>query len=280
MPRRKAGDLNKFAPLRQTKPLYEQLADIIRQKVVSGELEPGERLPAEVELAASLGVGRPSLREALKILQALGVVSIKHGQGIFVTYDGANGGPKRLTPGSELPPARLHDLFEVRKTLECQAAAWAAERASGETIAQLQSLTDQMRVALDSLESAGLDAAVRSLSQIDRSFHSQLAFGAANAALEGMVGNITSMVQETMQYSLTIPGRPLQSAYDHQRIFHAVRTHRPRVAAEAMFQHLDGIQRCVFQTAEEQLLSRQGESPGGLPEATIVFLRTRPSARQ
>ncbi|MCL4466071.1 MAG: FCD domain-containing protein [Chloroflexi bacterium] len=245
MARGKAGDLAKFQQLRQARPLYEELADLLRQKIANGELAPGERLPSEVDLALALGVGRPSLREALKILQALGVVSIRHGAGIYVTRTAPDEIARRLTPPPSLPPERLRDLFEVRKTLECQAAAWAAQRADENA---LQALAAQVAKMTNHLEggSEGTAPAVPDLAGLDITFHRLLALSTGNAALIGLLDAMEGMIGETMNYSLAIPGRPVQSVFDHRRIYQAVAAHRPLAAAKSMFSHIEGVERDVF----------------------------------
>lgn len=261
MARGKAADLAKFPQIRQPRPLYEQLAGLIRQKIASGELAPGERLPAEVELAAALGVGRPSLREALKILQALGVVSIRHGAGIFVSQAGPDEIARRLTPAPALPPDRLRDLFEIRKTLECQAAAWAAQRASDKEVAEIGRVVARMTDLVDNLVSGAGEPPVPRLAELDKAFHRQLALSAGNATLIGLLDTVEGMIGEIMVYSLGIPGRAVQSVYDHRRIYQAIAGRKPLAAARCTFSHIDSVQRGVF------ALRATAEAADGLGEA-------------
>lgn len=275
MARGKAADLAKFPQLRQPRPLYEQLAALIRHKIASGELAPGERLPAEVDLASALGVGRPSLREALKILQALGVVSIRHGAGIFVTQAGPDEIARRLTPASALPPDRLRDLFEVRKTLECQAAAWAAQRASDEAVSHLADDVAAMTDLVDSLAALGGEPPVPRLAELDKAFHRHLALSAGNAALMRLLDTMQEMIGEIMAYSLGIPGRPVQSVYDHRRIYQAIAARKPLAAAKYAFSHIDGVQRGVFAlrapAAEPSGVRAEGAPPEGETLLVITY---------
>jgi GntR family transcriptional repressor for pyruvate dehydrogenase complex len=256
--RGKAADLAKFSLLRQPKPLYEQLAEAIRQKIVSGELAPGERLPREIDLALSLGVGRPSLREALKILQAMGVVTIRRGAGVFVANTGADELARRLNATPPLPPERLRDLFEVRKTLECQAAAWAAQRASATAIAELGELVVEMTGLVEGLDRGDTPPPVKELAQLDKTFHLRLTLSTENAALTRLMDSVMGMIEETMRYSLAIPGRPIQSVYDHRRVYQAVSARKPTAAARAMYAHVEGVQQCVFR--QQQADAGQGDA--------------------
>lgn len=257
MGRGTAADLAKFPLLRQPKPLYEQLAEAIRQKIVSGELAPGERLPREIDLARSLGVGRPSLREALKILQAMGVVSIRHGAGVFVASTGADEIARRLNATPPLPPERLRDLLEVRKTLECQAAAWAAQRASAAAIAELGQLVAEMTAVIESIDRGETPPPIEKLAQLDKAFHLRLTLSTDNAALISLLDSVMGMIEETMHYSLAVPGRPIQSVYDHRRVYQAVSARRPAAAARAMHAHVEGVQRCVFRQRQVEAGRRE-----------------------
>jgi len=253
--RRKSVDSRCFSRVRAAQPLYEELAELIRQKVSAGELAPGDRLPGEIELAASLGVSRPSVREALKILRALGVVSIRHGDGVYVTASDAQDIVSRLAPRQVLLPESLYDLYEVRKTLECQAAAWAAQRATAEQVRELQAIVEQMKGAVESepaasdrLEGTGF---LDRLEELDKAFHHQVVLATGNSLLVGLMDSLVGMVCESRRYSLSIPGRAIQSVYEHDRVLEAVASRRPVAAARAMFVHIDSVQRSVFRMRVE-----------------------------
>lgn len=253
--RRKPVDSRRFSRVRAAQPLYEELAELIRQKVAAGEVAPGERLPGEIELAASLGVSRPSVREALKILRALGVVSIRHGDGVYVTATDAQDIVRRLTPRHVLPPESLYHLYEVRKTLECQAAAWAAQRAGPQDVGNLQRIVAEMKrlaenggATLERPEAAGL---LDHLEELDNAFHHQVVLATGNSVLVELMDSLVELVSESRRYSLTIPGRAIQSVYEHERVFEAVAARRPMAAARAMFAHIDSVQRSVFRVRLE-----------------------------
>jgi GntR family transcriptional regulator, transcriptional repressor for pyruvate dehydrogenase complex len=247
-----------FSRARDTRPLYEQLAELVRLRVGLGELRPGERLPGELELAASLGVSRPSLRESLKILQALGIVTVRHGAGVFVTAADPADIVRRLTPSPVLPPAEMRQVYEVRKVLECQAAAWAAERISdaetraiAATVAEMQALAENPQV--------GSGAPLDRLAELDGIFHSYLTAATRNAVLIGLMQNMMEMIKESRRYSLGIPGRAILSVFDHKRVFDAVAAHDATMAARSMYAHIDGVQMAVFRDRRAN-----GESESGI----------------
>jgi len=259
--RRPAGEAPApgFTRLRDPMPLYAHLAEVVREKVASGELGPGERLPRETELAASLGVSRPSVREALKILSALGVVSIRHGAGVYVTAASADDIAHRLAPSPAIPPEELRHVFEVRRALECQAAAWAAQMATAEDLTALQLVVTEMtKVVEGAIAGTGADSVTEvrvvsrnplpldRLEQLDAGFHRRLTVATHNAVLVRLMDSMIDLIRESRRYSLSIPGRAIQSVYDHRRIFEAVVAGRPVGAARAMYRHIAGVEEDIF----------------------------------
>lgn len=278
--RRKPVDVSRFGVVKQPRPLYEQLAEMIRQKVAAGELGPGERLPGELELSSSLGVSRPSVREALKILRALGVVSIRHGDGVYVTCAEPAEILRRLTPSPVLPPEGLYHLYEIRKVLECQAAAWAAQRASEEEVAGLREVVSEMKGLVEGPSVHPSGPPLDRLEQLDSTFHHRLTLSTDNTLLMGIMDGMMEMIRESRRYSLSIPGRAVQSVYDHERIFEAVAARKPVAAARAMFAHIDSVQRCVFRVhvrgpAAGALLTEETEREGSEAGDSLLVLSVR-----
>ena len=125
-----------LAPQRAAR-IATQLLDIIELQ----KLAPGDRLPPERQLAELLEVSRPSLREALHILQAQGLVQIKHGQGTFV-QEPIVAQELRATMMSKTHG--LNELFDAREVLEVPAAKWATEKATKEDIRLLRATLNQI----------------------------------------------------------------------------------------------------------------------------------------
>jgi GntR family transcriptional repressor for pyruvate dehydrogenase complex len=116
-----------------------QLVELIELQ----KLNPGDRLPPERALADLLEVSRPSLREALHILQAQGLVKIKHGQGTFVQEPIV---AQELRASMMATTHGLNELFDAREVLEVPAAKWAASKASKEDIRQLRATLNQIEI--------------------------------------------------------------------------------------------------------------------------------------
>jgi GntR family transcriptional regulator, transcriptional repressor for pyruvate dehydrogenase complex len=131
--------------LRSSDHVLEQL----REAIISGRIRPGERLPAERDLCEEFGVGRPTLREALRSLEAVGMIEVRPGK---------SGGSYAVTPSEatvgdalaalvNLRGASLEDLAEFRLDFEGENAAWAARRADAADIAALEALAAEARAA-------------------------------------------------------------------------------------------------------------------------------------
>ena len=160
-------------PLQAVEPrrLYRQIADQIAQLIASGEFPPGARLPAERELATSLGVSRASVREAIISLEMGGLVEVRVGTGIFVTAPVTQG-----TSAGDGGPGPF-ELLQARRLVEGEIAALAASKASREDLDALRECVARMEAHVD-------DFAVREAS--DRNFI-RIAKATGNGSLELVV---------------------------------------------------------------------------------------------
>jgi DNA-binding FadR family transcriptional regulator len=115
-------------------PVVPQVASLLRARLRSGEFAPGDRLPNEVRLAAEFGVGRSSVREAVRLLVQDGLLDVRHGSGTFVAAaDTGTGDVRQL-----VRRARVLEVYEVRRALEVEAARLAAQRVRPEDVDRLR----------------------------------------------------------------------------------------------------------------------------------------------
>lgn len=150
----------------------------LRTLIADGALRPGDRLPSEGELCETLGVSRGSLREAIRMLAALGVLETRHGSGSYVSELRAADliGSLSLTVGL-LPMAGVLELTELRRVLEPHAAALAAARIDADTIAALGRILEEIEGS-DDLEAH---------SRLDHAFHMTISRVAGNEALTSLI---------------------------------------------------------------------------------------------
>lgn len=235
-----------FQPLNPTqRSLDKQIVAYIRQLIEVGELRAGDRLPAERELAARLGVSRTVLREALHTLAAFGLVELQHGRGVFVAAGSAQAATQRLAlsmTSDEVAP-RLHDLFEVRRTLEGAAAEWAAERATPEQIADMRA---NLLEGLSLHQKQRIDAAMAGV--LDARFHAALAAATNNRVLMSLMAALVDELAIARERSLAIPGRSLRSLHQHEVMVMAIEERDAPAARRAMLEHLNDVEQSILGT--------------------------------
>lgn len=196
----------------------------------SGEVEPGTRLPPERQLAASLGVGRSAVREALAALDMLGVVSIRPGSGTYLRGSASELLPQTLSWGLMLGEQRTRELIELRRGLEIQAAGLAAERAGREHIAALAAQLAEMRATVDDLGR---------FVQADRDFHLEIGAAAGNVVLRDLLQNVRSLLRVWTERILRDEVLAEVTYAEHAAVFAAIRDHDPAGAGRAMASHMD-----------------------------------------
>ena len=216
--------------------LADTLARRIRAMIQSGEYTEGDRLPAILEMARRFGVGPPTVREALKKLETLGVVDVRHGSGVYVASRRGLLVLARPQLGGGMSEAVLSDLIEARIPLETEAARTAATRASESELAAMRHLLESVDGSVDELRLVAADAA----------FHRQLAAASGNTIVEQMLDALRDL--------FTGEGRVIQwgpvlrdaDARDHLGILEALERRDPAAASERMRLHLEGVRDAVL----------------------------------
>lgn len=193
-------------------------------------LSPGDRLPSERELATVLRVSRPSVREAVRTLQAEGRLTVKHGQGVFVAEPAAQ---RSLRESMARLDHSLTELFSMREVLEVPAAQWAAQR-------QDNSALESVRAALEELNEALLQEPrdFEQLQRLDANFHLRIVQAAGNRLLEQSQGVLNDLLRTGMQTTLEIEGRLDKSRREHERILAAIVEGDAAAAARAARSHI------------------------------------------
>lgn len=219
------------------KPIFQIIIEQIRDQIASGSLKPGDLLPAERQLAEMMGVNRHSLREALKILEFLGVVQSRTGVGTIVNHLGQDVLRDRVAQAVNFSPRFfLYELMELRQAIEPHAAALAAKRATPEELAEMERAMENLRAEFESGE-YDTDA--------DERLHMILAQATHNHTFVRLTEPMMTMLADYRQNSLEIDGRPKETLDEHERIFRAVYKRRPEEAREAMADHLHNVEKML-----------------------------------
>jgi GntR family transcriptional repressor for pyruvate dehydrogenase complex len=215
-------------PIRR-QPVSEQVAQQLLGLIQSGNLKPGEKLPPERELAETLGVSRPSLREALRALSLLGVVNIRQGGGIYVSALDPESLLGPLHFFISLDPQNIESLFEARILIESGVTALAASRITDEQLAELKDCVEFDEEALDD---------PRRFIESDLNFHWTIFRAAGNSFLDRVAKSLQILGRASREITAYLPGVLEKSLEDHKRIYTALRQKDPEQAAAAMKLHL------------------------------------------
>lgn len=221
---------------RLTRPrLYEQIVAELHSHIRAQGLGPGDRLPAERELAQALGVSRASLAQALVALEVVGVVQVRHGEGATILESPAEGDV--LLRAVREHQDSLPDIIDARSALEAKLAWLAAERRTDEDLRAIDDALELMRRQVESGDRA-LEG--------DRAFHEAVTRAGHSAVLARLMAEIGELILETRIESLSQPGRPRDSLEKHRLIADAIRRQDATGAAMAMTDHIDLVSDVAF----------------------------------
>jgi GntR family transcriptional repressor for pyruvate dehydrogenase complex len=219
----------------------DQVVAFVRDLIVRGRLRPGDRLPAERELATRIGVSRPSVRAGLHALAAMGVVRSRHGSGTYIPDGPPALGSEPLSFLAALHGFTREEMYEARTILEVEAAALAAERATPEHLA---TLADEVAGLFESRDNPQL------FLLHDINFHRGVADAAKNPIVGTLVGMVSALYYERRRATAErASDSDLRDAAEaHRRIYQAIRARDAMAARRAMSDHL--LQASRYQAAE------------------------------
>ena len=214
-------------------------------------LKPGDQLPPERELVSRLSVGRSSLREALKILSALGAVDVSGREGTFVGRGGAALLAQPLFWNLLLGERTMQEVIEARHLVEVDLAGLAAERASDDEVLALASQLEKMRGSLR-------DADI--YSEHDVGFHLAVAEAAHNRILSQVLITTRHVIRAWIRKNIMDAAGQPQSFEEHVAIYQAVSEHDVEAARNAMKEHLTRAAKRIVVGLSDQMHHEDGVS--------------------
>jgi len=223
-----------FRSIPKLPSLPEVVFKEVQRLIAEGELRPGDRLPSETEMAERFGIGRSSIREAMRALQLLGAIEVIQGKGTFVREAGIL--PLVVDWARITEIGVISEVMEARQFLEVLLAQLAAERATDEDIEALRNALQHSRETISDLETnirAGVD------------FHVALADAAHNQVLALMYRTIHDLYLETARRTRITSQIARERLHDHELIFQAVTDRDPEAVAQAMREHLEKARRIL-----------------------------------
>ena len=228
-----------LAPQRAAR-IATQLMDLIELQ----KLSPGDKLPPERQLADLLEVSRPSLREALHILQAQGLVQIKHGQGTYVQEPIV---AQELRASMMSKTHGLNELFDAREVLEVPASKWAAEKATKEDIRLLRTTLNQIDTV-----TASHPIDFDQLQLLDAKFHLTIVGIAGNRFINQTLNVLQDVMRMSMETTLRLPGRSDISRSEHGEILTAIENGDGELASKLTLKHITGARKTAIADAKEK----------------------------
>lgn len=223
--------LKPIKPKRISDQVFEQLKELI----FKGQLKPGDQLMTERELAQSMGVSRPTVREAINKLVTMGLLEQRQGQGTFVNSPADDADKNPLAAVINGHDVSLQDLLEVRLGLECNAVALAARRATEEDLQELgKSLAQMIEEIKSGTEGLGSNA--------DLSFHMAIAYATRNLVQIHIMRSFYDLlffgIKENLQHLYSDPSNLDRVIEQHLSIVEAIRKRDPEAATDAMRKHI------------------------------------------
>ena len=216
------------------KPLREIVFETLRDAIINQVLEPGERL-MEIQMADEMGVSRTPVREAIRKLELEGLVIMVPRKGAYV---------------AGISVKDIHEVFEVRTSLEGLAASLAAQIITPEELDEME-----RNLFLEAGELAGNN--LRSIVEIDTSFHDLLYKAAKNQKLFQMVNNLQEQLQRFRSASLARPGRSKTALDEHRKILEALALGDAKLAQKLAMEHIESAETAMMASIESQGLYKE-----------------------
>jgi GntR family transcriptional regulator, transcriptional repressor for pyruvate dehydrogenase complex len=216
---------------------YEQVAEQIQGLIARGVLKPGDRLPPERDLVSKFGVGRGSIRDAIRTLEVMGIVEPRQGHGTVVRELSAD---SLVVPLASVLSQKRHlvaELLEVRGMIEPALAGRAAKNATPEEVSRLEDILDRQQEKMRRGE-PGIEE--------DSEFHYAIAVAAGNTVMLRVLDVLMDLLRESRTRSLQVPGRLERSFAGHKRVLRAIKRHDEGAAERAVRQHLQEIEEVVM----------------------------------
>lgn len=230
-------DLARLLPARGRQTVSDQLTSQLLELINRGDLDSGDRLPTVTALATRFAVAPPTIREALRRLQALGLVDIRHGSGIYVRHSRQ----RVIVPNpysGKLDADTIFDLIEARLLIEPYVTRLAVNRVDKAGLVELEEILSEARTALTGPDDV--------LAGFNLGFHRAIARLSGNAVLAQTVDSILELHMAEQMLILQLHDRE-QDHSEHQGILEAIRMREADLASDRMRTHLEGV-RLILET--------------------------------
>jgi GntR family transcriptional repressor for pyruvate dehydrogenase complex len=222
--------LAQIVSFKPTLSAVDFVINAIKELLIGGYLKPGERIPSESELAAMFSVSRGSIREAMKILSALGVVCIQRGNGTYIAESGANVTMDSLLFGFILTQPTLREMYDLRFVIETGVLESAINNATEEDIVKLQECLDKMKAAANLQRTSP-----KEFTRMDIEFHTILGAISGNRLMQCIYNYIMNYLSQSVYQSHQKQGNVAANAIEsHTLIIKVLKTRDKGRISEAV----------------------------------------------
>ena len=242
-----------YEPIERQK-VYELIAENLLAQIAGRRLKPGEALPPERELTQRYQAGRSSVREALRMLESKGLIE-PVGNGSFAVANFRNPLNNSLKLLLSLDEANMREIYELRRILEAEAAALAAERRSGTDIEEMDAAVADMATGL---ESGSADAYI----DADLHFHLAIAQASGNRLVLHSMHALRDLIRRALMSIYLIPSSPERSLEQHRLIRAAIGAQDAERARDEMRAHLVRVEADVHQIVAQGIEPVDGAGRG------------------
>lgn len=230
------ADMKPMMPLKRPEPLHVSVRESLRRFIEDNRLEAGDALPPEADLGQQLGVGRNSVREAIKSLESLGVLETRRGVGVFVKAFSFQPLLENLAYGLQISLRDVEEMREVRRVLETGLIDKTVAMIGADDIAALRQVTEQMRVKAEAGES---------FAEEDQRFHRLLFRCQDNHTLSALIDVFWTAFYKASDFANLSNPNPLATWKDHHDIVEAVAAGDADLARRRLDAHYSGIQKVL-----------------------------------
>ncbi len=214
----------------------KQVTKILTDQIIAGKYLVGDYLPTEEVLCSEFGIGRSSVREAIKTLESRGMVRKLQGKGIIVIDKTIEATAELIKITLEYRKISLKDMIDFRESMEVTLAELAAVKCSNEDISEMYECIEKMSSVVDSYEE---------FADYDYQFHECIAKASGNTIATLMVKALRPLLHKQISHNIKQYFSPKQALSYHYKIFDEVKNHRAKAAGQAMAEHLKETHRVV-----------------------------------
>lgn len=221
-----------FSPIKNTK-VYEQVIEQIKAMIEGGILKKGDKLPSERSLVEQLQVSRASIREALRALEVIGLIECRQGEGNYIKASFEDNLLEPLSIMFMLEGSNSQDIWELRKTIEVEAAGLAAKRITDEQLEELKELLNRLNESDDEAVNG----------EIDKQFHYKIAECSGNILIFNILRTVSTLVDDTIKdvrKIILVEEQNKEILYNqHREIYLSMERHDAAASRQAMRINLD-----------------------------------------